>query len=505
MNDVLSKRPATAAAGRIAIVGGGLAGVAAAVAAVERGCAVELFERGKTLGGRAGSFVDPAGGELIDYCQHVAMGCCSEFLDFCRRTGIDDCFDRADTLHFIGPEGRQCDFTPSRWLPAPLHLLPGLMRLSYLSWRERWSIVRTIRRLVRGDTTKALSPQDCTTTRNSRGLTAPGDAADKHRGPLAPGYLSEEATSTIGAWLRHQGQSQRAIERFWSVVLVSALSETVDRASLAAARKVFRDGFTASRGASTLVLPQRPLVEIFHDRLRKWLAGRGVNVHLDAPVRRIEGDGRRARELVLHDGARQSFDSVIVAVPWHCAGALLAENLLSQIPSLTDVERIEPAAITAVHLWFDRPITRLPHAVLVGRLSQWLFTRPCGAGVSPAGNGAGGTPTPQYYYQVVISASHRLPPRTNDQWLADVRGELESICPAARQAKLLQGRVITLPSAVFSVTPEVERFRPPQRTPLENLCLAGDWTSTGWPATMEGAVRSGRQAVESLLAAIAEG
>ena len=148
MDDAPIKRPATAAAGRLAIVGGGLAGLAAAVAAVQRGWRVELFERSKTLGGRAGSFVDPQTGELVDYCRHVAMGCCSEFLDFCRRTGIDDCFDRADTLHFIGPEGRRHDFTPSRWLPAPLHLLPGLMRLSYLSWSERWSIVRTLRKLM---------------------------------------------------------------------------------------------------------------------------------------------------------------------------------------------------------------------------------------------------------------------------------------------------------------------------------------------------------------------
>ncbi len=417
------------------------------------------------------------------------MGCCTEFLDFCRRTGIDDCFDRADTLHFIGPDGRQCDFTPSRWLPPPLHLLPGLMRLSYLSWSERWSIVRTMRKLVRGDGGDVLSPQDHTTA-NSRGPMARGDATDKHRGPLAPGYSKEEASETIGGWLRRQGQSDRAIERFWSVVLVSALGETVDRASLSAARKVFCDGFWASRGASTLVLPRRPLAEIFHDRLGRWLAAHGVEVHFDASVRRIEGDGRRAGGLTLGDGTRHTFDSVIVAVPWHCVRALFDEALLSVMPALADVERIEPAAITAVHLWFDRPITRLPHAVLVGRLSQWLFARACDAGKTPA---------PQYYYQVVISGSHRLAARTNDQWLADVRSELESVWPAAREAKLLHGRVVTLPAAVFSVTPETNRFRPPQRTSLENVCLAGDWTSTGWPATMEGAVRSGRQAVDSLL------
>jgi squalene-associated FAD-dependent desaturase len=489
----------------IAIVGGGLAGLAAAVAAVECGVRVELFDRGKTLGGRAASFVDPQTGELVDYCQHVAMGCCTDFLDFCCRTAIDDCFDRAATLHFIGPEGGQCDFTPSRWLPAPLHLLPGLLRLSYLSWKERWSIVRAMRKLIHTSNGRIVSQQN-DTTENSRGPTARGSCRPRHRGPLAPGYWSDDlddnssdlcphpnplpmGEGTIGAWLRRQGQSERAIERFWSVVLVSALGETVERASLAAAGKVFRDGFCASRDASTLLLPNRPLLEIFHDRVGKWLTDRGVNVHLDAPVRRIEGDGERVGELVLADGTRRAFDAAIVAAPWHSVGSLFAGELLSQMPLLADVERIEPAAITAIHLWFDRPITRLPHAVLVGRLSQWLFAKPCSASKMPA----------PHYCQVVVSASHRLPPRTPDRWLGDVRRELESLWPEARQARLLHGRAVTLPSAVFSVTPEVERFRPPQQTPLENLALAGDWTSTGWPATMEGAVRSGRQAVQSLL------
>ncbi len=204
----------------------------------------------------------------------------------------------------------------------------------------------------------------------------------------------------------------------------------------------------------------------------------------------------------MSDGTRRAFDFAIVAVPWHGVRSLFAENLLSQIPSLANVERIEPAAITAIHLWFDRPITQLPHAVLVGHLSQWLFAKPCGAGVPPASRKAGETPAPQYYYQIVISALRRLPPRENAEWIADVRSELESLWPQARQAKLLHSRVVTLPSAVFSVTPEVEQFRPPRRTPLENLSLAGDWTATGWPATMEGAVRSGQQAVEAMLESV---
>ena len=133
---------------RIGIVGGGLAGLAAAAAAVERGFHVELFEQAKWLGGRAGSFVDSTTGQRIDYCHHVAMGCCERFLEFCRLTGVDDCFERAAAIPFIDVENVQHDFVPSRWLPAPLHLLPGLMKLKFLSPSERWHIILAMRKLV---------------------------------------------------------------------------------------------------------------------------------------------------------------------------------------------------------------------------------------------------------------------------------------------------------------------------------------------------------------------
>ncbi len=418
--------------------------MAAAWAAAERGFQVELFERAKTLGGRVGSFVEPEIDQPVDYCQHVAMGCCSSFMEFCKNTGIDDCFQRTRTLHFIGPDGDRHDFSPCRWLPAPLHLLPGLMKLSYLSFGERWSIVRALRKLPEND------------------------------------------DETVGDWLRRRGQSQRAIDRFWSVVLVGALAETVEHASLAAARKVFRDGFLASRGVSDLLLPRRPLGEIFNDRLGERLANRGVKVHLNTPVRRIEGDRQLADAVVAADGQRRKFDYFIAAVPWRNVRPLLADELLSAIPTLENVEKIGPAAITAVHLWFDRPVVPLPHAVLVGRLSQWVFADEQTDSTSVQ------------HCQVVISASHRLERRNRDELLNEVRGELQSVWSAVGDAELLRSRIIAQPAAVFSCLPGVDRFRPHQKTPISNFALAGDWTDTGWPATMESAVRSGYRAVNAL-------
>jgi squalene-associated FAD-dependent desaturase len=432
----------------VAIVGGGLSGLAAAVAAAERGFRVEVFEQAKSLGGRASSFVDSKTGQRIDHCRHVAMGCCASFLDFCRRTGIDDCFERTATLHFFGPEGDRHDFTPSRWLPAPLHLLPGLMRLKYLSLGERWGIIKALHRLKKTGINEKLE--------------------------------EKEEEETIGDWLRRHGQSDRALERFWSVVLTSALGESLDHASLAAARKVFLDGFLASRSASDLILPQMTLGEIFNDRLGRWLEDHGVKVHLGASVKVIEGDEKRAHSIVLADGTRREFDVVVLAVHWRMVRMLLAENLLAALPELEKIKQIQPAAITAVHLWFDRPITPLPHAVLIGRLSQWVFTR-------------------DNYCQVVISASHRLPERGYDEVFEDVCRELNEIFSKGQMPPgLIHGRVTTQPSAVFSMQPNLDRFRPPQKTPIENLVLAGDWTATGWPGTMEGAVRSGFLAAEIL-------
>ncbi|HUT10407.1 MAG TPA: NAD(P)-binding protein, partial [Thermoguttaceae bacterium] len=215
----------------VAVVGGGLAGMAAAVAAAEGGLRVELFEQTKSLGGRAGSFRDGRTGLTVDFCQHVSMGCCTMLADFCRRIDAADCFRRDRRLHFFSPEGKQHDFAAAAWLPAPWHLLPGILRLKYLTLGERWGILRALRRLTR-------------------------DAA------------GGRPAETVGAWLRRHGQSQRAIERFWSVVLVSALSETIDRASLSAARKVFLDGFLASRRAYELAVPTVPLGEIFDWRVR---------------------------------------------------------------------------------------------------------------------------------------------------------------------------------------------------------------------------------------------
>jgi squalene-associated FAD-dependent desaturase len=309
----------------------------------------------------------------------------------------------------------------------------------------------------------------------------------------------ENEIEIIGSWLRRQSQSKSAIERFWSVVLISALSETVDYASLAAAKKVFLDGFCSSRHAHELITPRVPLGDIFDRRVPEWLERQGVKIHRGARVAEITLREKGDVAVFLYDGTAQDFDAAVIAVPWFEAPNLFSSSPVNFRLALEALKQIPSAAITAVHLWFDRPITSLPHAALVGRLSQWIFN---GAGTLPHPNhlpNGEGTEDKSCYYQVVISAAHRVIKQDTVDLLQTVLNDLRAVFPDSRQAILLHSRIVAMPRAVFSLQPGVDRLRPSQKTAISNLFFAGDWTATGWPGTMEGAVWSGYLAADGLL------
>ncbi|MBX9792439.1 MAG: hydroxysqualene dehydroxylase HpnE [Pirellulales bacterium] len=484
MNDPVASATAgahakPASAPRVAIVGGGLAGLAAAVRLCEQGFAVELFETRRRLGGRATSFRDPESGDSVDHCQHVSMGCCTNLADFARRAGIADLFDHARVLHFLGPDGRRFEMAARRWLPAPIHLAPGLLGLSFLTLGERMAVACAMLKLAR---------------------LPDGDS------PQAP---------TVAQWLAAERMPRAAIERFWAVVLTSALGESLDRASIKYARKVFVDGFMASAAGYVMEVPTAPLDLLYGVRLQNWLVERGVQVRVGMAIARLERSGSRIAAVVDRDGSRHAADLVVLALPWRRALEVLGPELLAEMPGVAAAAGIESAPITGVHLWFDRAITELPHAVLVGQpLSQWLFARGVAnvAGTTAQHGDAlldktavasrvGEGDSSGHYYQVVISASRGLAGLPREEVLAAIVAELRSVFPAARGAQLLRGRVVTEQEAVFSVKPGTDRCRPPQQTTIANLVLAGDWTATGWPSTMEGAVRSGYLAAECVLAA----
>lgn len=452
------------------IIGGGLAGLAAGAALAQRGVSVTILESRPRLGGRASSFTDPATGETIDNCQHVAMGCCTNFRAFCRMVGIESYFRIENQLHFIGPDGRRYDWKASS-LPAPLHLMPAFVRLGYLTLRQKLTAARALRSLARNG-------------------GRPGES--------------------FADWLHRHRQPKEVIERFWEVVLVSALSESMDRIDVGYARKVFVDGFLANREGWKVIVPKQPLDEIYGP-VRSWLESRGAEVRISAGVERVEFDGDRAVATVLRNGERLPADDFVVAVPWDRAGGLL-EGMPVRSPALLEKPVFsaprESAPISSVHLWFDRPITDLPHAVFVGKTSQWLFQR--GEQVTPASlqGGIDIVSVPQkknvcatgFYYQVVVSASREYLQLETAEAIEHVRRELAAVWPVVNEATMLRGRVVTEHRAVFSPLPGVDALRPSQQTSISNLQLAGDWTRTGWPATMEGAVKSGFLAAENVLA-----
>ncbi len=489
----------------VGIIGGGLAGLSAAVALAGRGLRVELFESRPRLGGRAGAFWEPAVGAWIDFGQHVLMGCCTQMLQLCRRTGLDQFLCWYRRLYFSEPHGQTHRFEAAGSVLPPFHLLPAFCRLGFLSFRDRLRVIQGVVRLI-----QANQPR--------------------------------EQTMTFGQWLLAQGQPISAIQRFWTPVVLSALAELPDRVALSAARKVFLEGFLATSQGYQLLRPILPWGQLLNQHLGQWLAHQGVVVHPRMPVRLLEGNRRQVQHLILKDGTRKTFDFYILAVPWRQAASLLAPAIRQAIPQLAHATQLHPGAITTWHLWLDRPITCLPHTMVVGRRIQWVF-----AGFSDSGKQlpneqslsvgeiksthssadaglrllAGTTyhhpgtqrapksisgdsfPAPSQkerenwcYYQVVLSATHALPATSIPQTIEEVLGELREIFPVAQQAQLRAFRRVKMPEAVFSPQPGVDRIRPDQKTPIPNLALAGDWTDTGWPATMESAVRSGQQAAK---------
>jgi squalene-associated FAD-dependent desaturase len=442
---------------RVVIVGGGLAGLSAASALVGRGFKIDLIESRRQCGGRAASFEDSEDGSLVDACQHVAMGCCTNFLDLCEQTGLGHYLRRDRTLWFIGPDGSRSACTPAGWVPAPLHLLPLLFGMNHFSFLEKGALSWGMFRL-------AVRRKTC----------------------------NSGSEVTAAQWLRPR-QPERVIQLFWQPVIESALGESMDFVGISAVRKVVVDGFLAHPKAANLLVPTKPLGKIFGEKLVAWLHGHGVTVHSGRAVTAIQYDtsGKAAGVFCGQDVVPA--DAVVLAVPWRAAKRLVPE-LVAPVD-----ESFVGSPITAVHLWFDKKIFDLPHAVLVGRVSQWVFQGEEEDGFRGKKDRRAQSKDLEHHCQVVISASRGICDGDRSKLLEIVINELQEIFPAARGARLIRSRIVTDPTAVLSVRPGIESVRPNSKTPVENLFLAGDWTQTGWPSTMEGAVRSGRQAASQFL------
>jgi squalene-associated FAD-dependent desaturase len=436
----------------VAIVGGGLAGISAGCALADAGYKVSLFERRPYLGGRASSYEHPGTGETVDNCQHVLLGCCTNLIDLYRRFGAEDQIRWFTSLTFIEPGGRQSQIAPSM-LPAPFHSAPSFFTASSLSLMDKLAIARAMLALMRA--------------------------------------LPEDTEENFEQWLHRHGQTARAIERFWKPVLVSAINEDLDRISVRYGAQVFRESFLKSAAAGRMGVPRVPLTDLY-SRGAEYIRARGGDVRLRASVEAVRPVGARVAVQV-PDGTEQ-FDCCILAVPYFTIAKLLPEDKTGRQLSAA-AEKFESSPITGIHLWFDRKITDLPHAVLLDRTIQWMFQK---SKLIDSRAGANSSAPQGSYLELVVSASKSLVSMKREEIIDLALRELAEFFPAVKDAKLLKAAVIKEVHATYSAQPLSDRLRPSATTSWPNVFLAGDWVSTGWPATMEGAVRSGYNAAEAL-------
>jgi squalene-associated FAD-dependent desaturase len=436
----------------VVVIGGGLAGLASAVALAEAGFRVRLFEKRPHLGGRATSYSLPDGSE-VDNCQHVTLGCCTNLADFYRRAGADGKIRFYDRLYFMDAAGRKSVMQASA-LPPPLHLTPSFLFFRSLTWVDKRGIAQALLAIAR-----------------------------------AGGEPPDIAGISMLDWLHRMRQTPGAIERFWRVVLVSALDEELARTDARYGIEVFWKAFLANRGGYRVGIPRVPLADLY-EGCRDAVVRGGGEVRLRSGVREIRVRENAFAGMVLEDGSEIAADACIACVPHDALPGMLPGELSAEGKPLGGLRHMKTSPITGVHFWFDRAVMEEPYLALVDHTTQWIFNKTLLHG---AEDGAG------QYLQLVISASYDLVPRSRQDIIDLCRRELEEILPAAGKAQLLKATVIKEVNATFSPEPGVDRWRPAQDIGVKNLFLAGDWTRTGWPATMEGAVRSGYLAAEALV------
>jgi len=435
------------------VVGGGLAGLSAACALADAGYQVRLLEKRRYLGGRASSYEHPGTGEVIDNCQHVLLGNCVNLIDLYRRLGVSNAIRWFDRLTFVEPGGRRSILEPG-FLPAPFHSMPAFLRAPAFSFADKLAI--------------------------GRGMSA---------------FLTripDDSEENFAHWLARHGQTDGAIDRFWKPVLVSALNEDPDRMSVHYAGLVIRESLLLSPGAGRMGVPTIPLSELYSHAI-EYIESRGGQVNLGAAPETFAWSEETQQWTVTTGGQSFASDAVVLALAF--------EGLSKVLPALPqnpvaeqlgkDLGSFGHSPITGIHLWFDREITDLEHAILLDATIQWMFHK---SRLQPEKRRG----EPGSYVELVVSASKSMVEMQRQEIIDLALRELAEFLPLVAQAKLLKAAVVKEVRATYSIRPQLDRLRPTAVSPWPRIFLAGDWIATGWPATMEGAVRSGYLAAEAV-------
>jgi zeta-carotene desaturase len=439
----------------VAVVGGGVAGMSAACALAQAGLQVRLVERRGYLGGRASSYLHPGVNETIDNCQHVLFGCCTNLIGFYERIGAADQIHWTRAMTMIEPGGQRSVLGPTSLgpfrLPAPLHGLPKLLVAKAFTFADKRALARAFRILLRPvpDTNEPLS-----------------------------------------AWLRRNGQTAGAVERFWRLVIASALNADLDTIAVPYAAKVIRELFMNSAEAGAMGMSSVPLSELYAGAQR-FLEARGAEIHFNTNVESADWDEETSEWTLKTRGADVVADFQVLALPFEATAGLVAKMPPAEgVDALMlKIARQEHWPLCSVHLWFDREITELDHAVLLDREIHWMYNK---GRLQPWRNLKGS------YLELVQSASRRFAALPREEAIGQALRELAEFFPAVKEAKLEKAALVKEVRATFGVPPGIDAYRPRTASPWPHCFLAGDWIATGWPSTMESAARSGHLAAEAV-------
>ncbi len=440
----------------VIVVGAGCAGLAAASALAERGAQVLVLEARGQLGGRATAFLDRESGEYVDNGQHVLMGCYHQTRRYLARVGASDAVQFQKRLAFtcVDTQGAVSRLDCPAWRP-PLHLAGGLLRWRALSWRDRFAATR-----IMGGLTSAR-----------RAVT--------HAEPLPvrPG-------ETVAAWLARHGQTPRLVEMLWEPLAIAALNQSAEQAQAESFVRVLGQIFSDDPFDAALGVPARPLHEVFGEPARAFIEAHGGQIKVDALSRVVVAGDRVG--YVDTRGTSVRAATVILAVPWFGLAGVLRGSEQGLLGDLVRREATRAASsIVSVNLWLERGAIPSPFVGLPGRTFQWMFDKRWAFGEAAS------------HFTLVASGADHVLRRTNEE-IADLAlAEARDALPGLRQAKVSRVRVVREPNATFSLAAG-QPMRPGTRTAVQGLLLAGDWTDTGLPATIEGAVVSGHAAAAAV-------
>ena len=444
----------------IIVVGAGVAGLSAADALTRSGARVIVLERRPYVGGRAYSYLHPALEEVVD-SQHVVVGCCTNLIEFCNAAGLADKIRWYDAQIFLEPATatspvRSSVIAPGI-LPAPLQYSGSFLNASMLTFADKLSIARGMQEFLRD-------------------------------------YPSNDVKS-VASWYRRTKQSTGAIRHFWEPIILATLNDSAENSSLKYAGKVFHELFLKSAAGGRLGIPTVPLTD-FYAAGAAMVQANGASMQVRSSVEQLtqRSDGRWS----LRCGeAEHIADDVILALPFEQTQKLISSAKLTnaagdQVRSelIENLSHFEHSPFISILLWYDRQITDLDHAWLLDSTIQWFFHKSRIRSYAPERGS---------YVELVIAGSKTELPMSRQEILQPALEELSRFFPEAGRARLLKSGILKEARATFSVTPGLDQYRPNQQTRLPGLYLAGDWTSTDWPSTMEGAARSGRLAAGAVL------